>query len=80
MDYIRHCKVGQQHLVIIKRTEICIDTRKDIILNDFLNTLKDFINGLSKGKLTVELEDQELSMALINTTDNMESINYLNLP
>ena len=81
MDYIQHYEVGQHHLIVIKRTKLCIDTKEDIkILNVFLSTLKEHINGLRKGKVTIEIEDQELSMALINTTDKKVDINYLNLP
>ena len=81
MDYIIHYKVGHHHLIVIKRTKLCIDTKEDIkILNDFLSTLKELINDLPKGKVTIEAEDQELSMALINTTDKKVGINYLNLP
>ena len=81
MDYITHYEVGQRHLIVIKRTKLFIVTKEDIkILNDFLSTLKELINDLPKGKVTIETEDQELSMALINTTDKKVGIIYLNFP
>ena len=81
MDYITHYKVGQHHLIVIKRTKLCIGTNEDIkILNVFPSTLKELINDLPKGKVTIEIEDQEQSMVQINTIDKKVDINYLNLP